>query len=65
MRPTKTPSLPRGGQPVIRIGTPFTPDEVEQIDDVRFNLRHESRTETIRWLLIKGLEASKNAEKAS
>lgn len=44
---------------------PFTPQEVEQIDDVRFASRHGSRAETIRFLIKKGLEAVANANAGS
>jgi hypothetical protein len=43
--------------PHHKLVAPFTPDEVSAIDDVRFSMRHQSRTQPIRFLIQKGLGA--------
>lgn len=55
MRPQLMPEITNA--PHSRLTAPFTHDEVSAIDDVRFGLRHTSRTQTIRFLVQKGLEA--------
>lgn len=61
MRPSSMPT----DQERVSIATPFTADEVRQIDDVRFSLRHATRRETIRFLIKKGLEATADARAPS
>ncbi|MDF2620436.1 MAG: hypothetical protein K0S00_3095 [Xanthobacteraceae bacterium] len=41
-----------------KVQIPFVQAEIDQIDDVRFAQRHQSRTETIRYLIFRGLEAT-------
>lgn len=60
MRPSTTPQKDGDGRPLKTIGLPLTEDEIEKIDDVRFGKRFSSRTEAMRHLLKKGLEAERD-----
>lgn len=48
---------PSGGSP-RKVQVPLFKAELNRIDDVRFAQRHQSRTEAIRYLIMKGLEAA-------
>lgn len=60
MRPTTTPREEDGGRPKT-LGLPLTASEIEKVDDVRFSRRFASRAEALRHLLMKGLEAERDA----
>lgn len=47
-----------GERAARKVQVPFVQAEIDRIDDVRFAQRHQSRTETIRYLIFRGIEAT-------
>lgn len=53
-------ATPRSGERTERVQLLMSTDELRRIDDARFSLRIGTRSETIRRLVKKGLEAERD-----
>jgi hypothetical protein len=55
--PPKRAGAPKAKKGLFKAYTPFTPDEIEQIDDWRFANRIPDRADAVRALVSKALKS--------